>query len=383
MGIFGGAWMFDLLLTGGRVIDPAQDLDEVLDVAFADGKVAAVGKNLGEAGATRDVSGKMVVPGLVDLHTHVYWGGTSLGVDPDEYARFSGCTTLVDAGSAGPGNIHGFRKHVIEPAEVRILPFLNVSFAGIFGLHWDLNVGESKDLGLLNSRTCLRVAKEQADLVVGIKVRVGGGTSGALGIIPMQIAKEVAQQLGLPLMGHLDNPPPTRREVMELLGRGDILTHCFRPFPNAPAEADGSVAEDVQAARDRGVIFDIGHGRGSFGFGTAMAMLKHGFLPDVISSDVHLTSIGGPAFNMLVTMSKFLAMGVPLMEVIRASTINAARAVRLQDRGTLKPGMLGDATVLEMERGRFTFRDVVDETLESDEQLACRGIVLGGRWWHG
>ncbi|MCW3475645.1 amidohydrolase/deacetylase family metallohydrolase [Limobrevibacterium gyesilva] len=375
--------MFDLVLQGGRVIDPAQNLNEALDVAFAGGKVAAIGKDLGPAAETRDVSGKMVVPGLIDLHTHVYWGGTSLGVDPDDYARFSGCTTLVDAGSAGPGNIHGFRKHVIERSDVRILPFLNIAFPGIFGLHWEVSFGECSDLRLVNSRVCLAVAKEQADLIVGIKVRVGGGTSGALGIVPMQMALEVAEHMGLPLMSHLDAPPPPRSEVMKLMRGGDILTHCFRPFPNAPAAADGSVEQDVLDARARGVIFDIGHGRGSFGFETAMAMLKNGFLPDVISSDVHLTSIGGPAYNMLVTMSKFLRMGVPLNEVIRASTINAASAVRVQDRGTLKPGLLGDATILEMERGKFTFMDVVGETLDSDEQLACRGIVLGGKWWHG
>ena len=375
--------MFDLVLKGGRVIDPAQNLDAVLDVAFAGGKVAAVGQNLGPATDTRDVAGKLVVPGLIDLHTHVYWGGTSLGVDPDDYARFSGCTTLVDAGSAGPGNIHGFRRHVIEPAEVRILPFLNISFAGIFALHWDVSFGECTDLRLLNSRVAMAVAKEHADLVVGIKVRVGAGTSGPLGIIPMQLALEVADHMGLPLMGHLDAPPPPRGEVMAILRRGDILTHCFRPFPNAPAASDGGIEADVLEARKRGVIFDIGHGRGSFGFATAMQMMKHSFLPDVISSDVHLTSIGGPAYNMLVTMSKFLKLGMSLNDVIRASTINAASAVRKTDRGTLKPGLLGDATVLELERGTFVFRDVLDETLESDEQLACRGIVLGGKWWHG
>ncbi|HEY0419428.1 MAG TPA: amidohydrolase/deacetylase family metallohydrolase [Acetobacteraceae bacterium] len=375
--------MFDLLLKGGRVIDPARNVDDVVDVAFADGRVAAVGHDLGEAADTRDVSGKIVAPGLIDLHTHVYWGGTSLGVDPDSYAKNSGVTTLVDAGSAGPGNIHGFRRHVIERAEVRILPFLNVSFAGIFGLHWDVAFGECTDLRLLNPRVALKVAKEQADLVVGIKVRVGAGTSGPLGIVPMQIALEVAEHAGLPLMGHLDNPPPPRGEVMALLRRGDILTHCFRPYPNAPAAPDGGVFQDVLDARARGVIFDIGHGRGSFGFETAMAMLENGFLPDVISSDVHLTSIDGPAFNMLVTMSKFLRMGVKLNEVIRASTINAARAVRLDDRGTLGDGLLGDATILELERGRFTFHDVVGETMEAEEQLACRGIVLGGKWWHG
>ena len=374
--------MFDLLLTGGRVIDPAQNVDDVVDVAFADGRVAAIGRDLGEASYVRDVSGKIVVPGLIDLHTHVYWGGTSLGVDPDQYAKWSGCTTLVDAGSAGPGNIHGFRKHVIEPAHVRVVPFLNLSFAGIFALHWDVSFGESSDLRLLNSRVCLAVAKEQADLICGIKVRIGGGTSGALGIAPMQMALEVADQLGLPLMGHLDAPPPPRAEVMKLLRRGDILTHCFRPWPNSPAAPDGGVQPDVLEARERGVIFDIGHGRGSFGFDTAMQMLKNGFAPDVISSDVHLTSIGGPAYNMLITMSKFMEMGVSLKEVIRMSTINPARAARLDDRGTLGQGLLGDATVLEIEDGDFTFEDVMGLKMKSKQQLACRGIVLGGKWWH-
>jgi dihydroorotase len=373
--------MLDLVIKGGRVIDSAQGIDAAMDVGFADGKVAVLGSDLGEAKETRDASGMMVVPGLIDLHTHVYWGGTSLGVDPDAYAKQSGCTTLVDAGSAGPGNIHGFRRHVIETAKVRILPFLNISFPGIFAFHWDLNVGEATDLRLLNARICADVAREHADLIVGIKVRIGGGTSGHLGIMPMRIALEVAEHLGLPLMGHLDNPPPTRSEVLSILRKGDILTHCFRPWPNAPAAADGSVELDVQAARARGVIFDIGHGRGSFGFATAMAMVKSGFLPDVISSDVHLTSIGGPAFNMLVTMSKFLALGVPVGEVIRMATVNAARAVGRDDLGTLRPGTPGDATLLDLERGDFTFVDSIGETMKAKEQLACRGVVLGGRWW--
>ena len=375
--------MFDLVLKGGRVIDPARGIDEVLDVGFADGKVAELGPSLGEAKATRDVSKRIVVPGLIDLHTHVYWGGTSLGVDPDAYAKSSGITTLIDAGSAGPGNLKGFRRHVIERAEVRILPFLNISFAGIFAFSREVMVGECRDLALINPRVCLAVAKADADLVVGIKVRVGSTASGDSGVAPMEMALEVAEHAGLPLMTHLDAPPPYRSDVMPRMRRGDILTHCFRPFPNTPVAPGGAVREDVLAARQRGVIFDIGHGGGSFGYETAMAMLKQGFLPDVISSDVHAISIEGPAFDLLTTMSKFLALGVELREVVRATTVNAANAVRLQDRGTLRPGLLGDATVLELERGRFELKDVLGETLVAEQRLACRGIVLGGKWWHG
>jgi dihydroorotase len=375
--------MFDLVLRNGIVLDPAQGMETKADVAFSDGKVAAVGAQLGSAKAERDVSGLHVVPGLIDLHTHVYWGGTSLGVDPDAYAKQSGVTTIVDAGSAGAGNIAGFRKHVIEPAEVRILPFLNISFAGIFAFsHW-LMVGECDDMRLLHPRACLEAGRAHADILAGIKVRVGRTASGASGVAPVDMAIETAEHLGVPVMAHLDHPPPYRPEVLGRLRPGDIITHCFRPFPNTAATADGRIHQDVIEARARGVLFDIGHGAGSFGFETAMTMLKHGFLPDVISSDVHALSIGGPAYDLLHTMSKFLALGVKLPELVRATTVNAAKAARKADRGTLKPGLLGDATVLSIEKGRITFEDVIGHRVEGNEKLVCHGIVLGGRWWHG
>lgn len=374
--------MHDLVLQGGRVIDPAQNFDAVADVAFSAGKVSAVGHDLGEAAERRNASGLLVVPGLIDLHTHVYWGGTSLGVDPDAYAKPCGITTLIDAGSAGAANIRGFRRHVIERAEVRILPFLHISFPGIFAFSRYFMIPESAELRLLDPVACRDAAREHADLVVGIKVRLGRSGSGNSGIAPMDIALDVAEEVGLPLMTHLDYPPPSRREVMQRLRQGDILTHCFRPWPNAPVVPDASIAADVLEARSRGVIFDIGHGSGSFGFATAMAMLHEGFLPDVISSDVHVLSIDGPAFNLLETMAKFLHLGMKLDQVICAVTANAARAVRLTDRGTLKPGLLGDATLLAIEEGDFTFTDVLGEQVHATRRLSCRGAVLAGRWWH-
>ena len=373
--------MHDLVLKGGRVVDPSQGIDRVADVAFAGGKVAAIGDGL-QGKDTRDVRGRIVSPGLIDLHTHVYWGGTSLGVAAEPLARSGAVTTFVDAGSAGPGNFHGFRAHVIEPSPVRILPYLNLSYPGIYAFSQQVMVGESADLRLLDARECARVAEENRDLVLGIKVRVGRGTSNELGNMPLEMALEVAEEIGMPIMAHLDNPPPSRKDVLKLLRPGDILTHCFRPFPNAPATADGLVREEVLEARARGVIFDIGHGGGSFGFKTTRAMLANGFLPDVISSDVHILSINGPAFDLLTTMSKFLVLGLDLPTVIRLATVNAASAIRKPELGTLKPGSVGDASILELRDGSFEYLDVIGEKVVGKQRLLAAGVVVGGKWWH-
>src|SRR5947209_9960122 len=177
---------YDLIRKGGRIIDPSQNIDRVADVAFSGGKVAKIGDNLGAATDVRDVSGYIVTPGLIDLHTHVYWGGTSLGIDAEEFCRTSGVTTAVDTGSAGPGNFAGFRKHVIEPSQVRILAYLHVSHAGIYGFSHRIMVGESEELRLMNPIDAVTVAEANRDLIVGIKVRVGRHASGDQGVAPLE-----------------------------------------------------------------------------------------------------------------------------------------------------------------------------------------------------
>ena len=374
----------DLILRGARVIDPSQNIDRVTDVRFTGGVVAGIGDQLpaGPDTEVHDVRGKIVTPGLIDLHTHVYWGGTSIGVDAVALARSSATATFVDAGTAGAGNFPGFRKHVIEPAlPVRILPLLNLSFPGIFAFSSSVMVGECGDLRLLDITECVRVAKENADLIVGIKVRVGRGASGNSGIAPLDMALEVAEAVGLPLMAHLDHPPPSRLDVMHRMRPGDILTHCFRPFPNAPSGPNGGVRPEVLAARERGVIFDIGHGGGSCGFVTSRHMLAAGFKPDVISSDVHILSINGPAFDLLHTLAKFHTLGMTLPEVVACATVNAARAIRRPDIGTLKPGSVGDASIFEVIDEPTPYTDVLGEVITGDKRFAARGLVLAGAWW--
>jgi dihydroorotase len=375
---------YDLILRGGRVVDPSQKLDAVTDVAFADGKVARIGAGLRTEAETdvRDVSGRIVTPGLIDLHTHVYWGGTSLGIDAEDFCRRSGVTTAVDTGGAGAGNFAGFRKHVIERSEVRILAYLHVSFAGIFAYSRRVMVGESEELRLMAPLDAVEVANANRDVIIGIKVRVGARASGRSGAVPLDIALEVANEVGMPVMAHIDEPPPSYEEVIARLRPGDVLTHAFRPFPNSPATAQGTVKRAVIEARQRGVLFDIGHGKGSFAFKTARAMLANGFLPDTISSDVHALCINGPAFDQVTTMSKFLCLGMPLADVVAASTVNAAFALKRPELGSLKPGSIGDATILSIDDGRFDYVDVVGEHMTGDRKIACQGVVIAGRWWH-
>ncbi|MGE0749058.1 MAG: amidohydrolase/deacetylase family metallohydrolase [Variibacter sp.] len=375
---------FDLVLKGGRVIDPSQNIDRVADVAFTGGKVAKVGNDLAREGAAevRDVSGAIVSPGLIDLHTHVYWGGTSLGIDAEDFCRMSGVTTAIDTGSAGPGNFAGFRKHVIEPSAVRILAYLHVSFAGIFGFSKTVMVGESEEMRLMAPIEAVAVADKNRDVIVGIKVRVGRGSSGIHGTAPLDIALQAANEVGMPLMCHIDFPPPSYEEVVERLRPGDVLTHAFRPFPNAPVDHQGKVKDVVNKARARGVKFDIGHGKGSFAFKTARAMLANGFYPDTISSDVHALCIEGPAFDQVTTLSKFLCMGMPLKDVIAASTVNAAMALQRPELGTFKPGAVGDATILNVRDGQFDYVDVVGEHMTGDKRIVSEAVVLGGRWWY-
>src|SRR5262245_16610223 len=209
----------DLILSRGRVLDPSQGVDQIADVGFVAGKVVKMGADLPVDAATdlRDVTGLIVVPGLIDLHTHVYWGGTSLGIDAEQFARTSGVTTCIDTGSAGPGNFAGFRKHVIERSAVRILAYLHVSFAGIYAYSKTVMVGESEELRLMAPAEAVQVAEENRDVIIGIKVRVGRNSSGTSGTAPLDIALQAASEAGLPLMCHIDFPPPSYEEDVHAL----------------------------------------------------------------------------------------------------------------------------------------------------------------------
>ena len=379
---------FDLILKGGTLIDPAQDIHQEMDVAVKDGTITALGERIDDhAARVIDVSGKLIVPGLIDLHTHVYWGGTSLGIQPEKILARSGVTTWVDAGSAGAGNFIGFKEHVIETSRVRILPFLNIGFAGIFGYikaspedtppTW---IGELCDVRLANLNEAVDMARKFTDLIVGIKIRSGiDGSCDFPGLEPVLTAKKAAEEVGKPLMVHIGYAPPTTRELLPVLRKGDILTHAFRGDPNSLLDGKGKIVPELKDARQRGVILDLGHGAGSFSFDAARKMLEQNIEPDVISTDIHAASVDGPAYDLPTTMSKMLNLGMSLESIVQAVTYHPANAIGYENElGSLQVGTVGDITVLELQEGEFLFQDCFNGEIKGQKRLVPMLTIVAG-----
>jgi len=375
------AEMYDLLITGGTVIDPASGLHGPADVAITSGKIAAVGPDLGRqsgsAKQTIDATGLLVTPGLIDLHAHIYPGCTPLSVDPDPLAARSGTTTMVDCGSVGAATFAGFRRFIVEPSRCRVLAFVNISIIGLVAMP-ECGYGRFVD-----SNAAHKCIEDNLDLVVGVKVR---GSRNALGedntIQPVWMAVAAAAAAEVPVIMHLGDPPPTLEQGLEVLRPGDIVTHAFKGQPvTRLVDRHMRVKPQVHAAREKGIKFDIGHGSGSFSWEVSHALAEQGFWPDTISTDVHTSSIKAPiSIDMPNAMSKLLHLGMDLDAVIRASTHEAARSIGWEDRiGALKPGMEGDVAILALEEGNFPLTDSYRNTEHATKRLVARHAIKCGQ----
>lgn len=371
---------YDLVLKGGRVLDERNGVDGLFDVAISKGRVAAIAANIDPAGAkVRNVKGTVVVPGLIDIHTHVYQKATSLSVDPNMIARRSAMTSMVDAGSAGAGNYDGFRDYVMAASPYRIYAFLNISFPGIFGFDKGVSIGEATLAHMLPVDRCVAKVEANRDKIVGVKVRIGGPVTGELGLGALELALEAANAVNLPLMTHIGTAPPSYADVVSMMRPGDILTHCYRPDPNSALGDDGEILPEIRAARERGVLFDIAHGMGAFGYKSAEAALSQGFPPDLISSDVHVIAVEGPGYDLLHTMSKLLNCGLSLPDVVGMSSNRPALAIQRPEHGHLGVGALADISVLREVASDFVFEDVVGTRRQGKTLLQPVACYLGGR----
>jgi len=376
----------DLVIRGGRVINPAEGIDSILDVGVAGSKVVLISPKIEAPPSVKviDASGCLVLPGLIDLHTHVNFGGGPWGIKADKLGLQTGVTTMVDAGSTGAGNFRGLYEHVIKNSRVNIFAFLNIAYNGVEGCIYlpssGLVVGELVDIRRALVEPAVEIGSRYPEVIRGIKVRASVEAAGDHGLTAIALAQQVAERLNVPVMVHIGVPPPRRREILEMLRPGDILTHAFRGNPNSPLKPDGSIMTEMVQARKRGILFDIGHGCGSFAFEVGRALIEQGFLPDTISSDVHMFSIDGPAHDLPTTMSKFLALGMPLMEVVRATTIAPARAIGVQEElGNLSIGRTANISIMRLEKGAFTFKDAFGQTLQATQRFVPIMTIKDGQ----
>ncbi len=351
--------MFDLLLKNGSVIDPGQGIEGVLDIAVADGKIVAVRPDIpvSEAARVLNMSGSLVAPGLFDCHTHVYWGATSIGGWPDETCLPHGVTATVDGGSCGSDNFAGFKRWIVEGSRTLVFCYVNLSRIGLAGLH---ATGELVNQAYADPQGTLRVLQENPDVAVGVKLRLSADIVGGPCLPMLKVAREVAGEARKPLHVHIGNSLESMAEVLPLLAPGDMVTHYQTPKRNGLLDEKGQLLPQAREARERGVLFDCGHGRTHFSLEVAARLLDQGFPPDTLSTDMTLTSYAELAPGLVTVMHRWMGLGMPLTDVVRACTSRPAAALGLgEELGTLKPGMAADIAALRWEEGEFPQTDAV------------------------
>ena len=372
---------FDLLVKGGKVIDPSQDLEGPRDVAIAKGKIARVEAGLPSTQARQvvDASGKIVTPGMIDLHTHVFPYVGPYGIEPDPYFVTRGVTTVIDAGTSGAFTFAAFRRYTISKAATRIRALLHVVSIGMVAG----NLGELIDLRYCDPKLAAQVAGENRDLIVGFKIRFSEKYTGPNDLEGMKRARAAADEARLPLMIHIGGSYTPLGDLLKLMKKGDVVTHSYNDHPHGLLDHAGKITPEVREARQRGVLFDLGHGAGSFSFDIAEKCLGDGFPPDTISSDLYTANINGPVYDLTTTLSKFLLLGMNLRDIITRCTVNSARTFKFgADIGTLKPGAEADVSVLELREGEFRFTDSVAKSRTGRQKLFPVVTVRGGKLFY-
>lgn len=383
------AQTYDLLLKGGHVIDPKNNISQVMDVAITDGKIARVAKSIptNEARQLVNVAGMYVTPGIIDIHGHVFAGtdpegGLSDGfssLPPDGFTFRVGVTTIVDAGGAGANSFATFKKNIIDHSQTRVLAFLNISSAGMIGSEYS---EYQQDMKYYDPVLAAKAANDYKDYIVGIKVAHFHKPD----FIAVDRALEAGKLANLPVMIDFGGSKP-RLSLEDLflkrLRPGDIFSHTYGQILETKESIvdleTNKLKPFVPEARKRGVIFDVGHGGGSFTYSQALPATQQGFYPETISTDLHTGSMNGAMKDMLSVMSKFMALNMKLEDVIRASTWSSAKAIKREELGHLSVGAIADIAVLNLRKGKFGFYDVARYRSVGTEKLECELTIKGGK----
>jgi len=369
---------YDLLIKNGHVIDPKNSINEPRDVAITAGKIAAVEKNIDPALAAKvvDAKGLYITPGIIDIHVHIYagTGGKSytgdLSVYPDPHSFRACTTTMADAGTSGWRNFEDFKQRVIDRSKTRVFAFLNIVGHGMSGGQFEQNTED------MDSQKTAEMAKKYPDTIVGFKTAHYSKPDWTA----VDRVLEAGRIANLPIMvdyGQVVPERPHEEFYLKKMRPGDIYTHLYRKY-DPTIDENGKVRPYLFAAKKRGVIFDVGHGGGSLVWRYAVPAMKQGFVPDSISTDLHVGSMNAGMKDIVNIMSKFLVLGMPLQEVILKSTWNPAKEIKREQFGHLTVGATADVAVLRLERGDFGFVDSDKLLMKGSQRLACEMTLMGG-----
>jgi len=378
---------FDLLIKGGEVLDPSQNLRAKRDIGVRFGVVEVVDADIPEDKALKvlSASGKLVTPGLIDLHSHVFPYGSAIGIPADELLPFQATTTMVSAGDAGANNFAAFRRYVIAQTRTRLYAFVHIANVGLT----PFPVAELYNIDFAQVDAAAKAVAENSDITVGIKVRMSENVIAKNGIEPLKRSIQACEKAGggAKVMCHIGGveTPQLMTDILELLRPGDVLTHCYTGFPNIGGKftnivQDGKLLPAALAAKNRGVVFDVGHGGGSFDYTVAEVAIPAGAAPDTISSDIHVFSGNTPGMPYLTwVMSKFLNMGLTLEQVVAMATVNPAKVINKNPKlGTLQVGAPADVSVLEVVEGPVEFVDTRNNKRSGKVHLKPANVVLAG-----
>jgi dihydroorotase len=367
---------YDLLIKSGELRDPIRGFRKRTDVGVRNGTIAAIEDNIpAERGLdVIDARGLYVTPGLIDLHTHCFWGGSGIGIEADPVAARSGATTWVDAGSFGYDQIDGFRRFAVRPAQARIFGYVY-----LYPSSRNPDIDPVKYVRSVMHRTG-EAAVANRDIILGVKFQVGSNMNGRYSLAFLKIARELCDQFKLPLMAHISFAPPETQEVMELMRPGDVVTHCYNGHTLGIVDSNGQIKQGVREARARGVLFDIGHGVGSFNFEAARKAMRVDFLPDTISTDIYTLNVNGPVYDLPTTMSKLLHLGMSFDDVLLRTTASPAKVIgRIRGLGTLDMGAPADIALLAIEDGQFQLVDSQKNTVVAKQRIVCRLCICRGK----
>ena len=378
---------FDLVIKGGTVLDPSQGLNAKRDVGFRFGVVESIEADIAAARAQRvlDASGRTVLPGLIDLHSHVFPYGSPIGIPADELVPYQGTATAVSAGDAGANNFSIFRRHIVAQTRTRLYAFVHIANIGL----GSFPVPELFNIDFAQPEMAARAVAENADIVIGIKVRMSENVIAKHGLEPLRRAIRACElsRTGAKVMCHIGGveSPELMAQILDTLRPGDVLTHCYSGAPNVAGKStnivqEGKLLPAALNAKKRGVVFDVGHGGGSFDYTIAEAAIAQGAPPDTISSDIHVFSGNTPGMPYLTwVMSKFLNMGFTLEQVVTMATVNPAKVInRLPKLGTLQIGAPADASIVEVVQGQVEFVDTRNNKRQGNVHLRPTNTVLAG-----